>query len=61
MLLLDYYLKDNKYKSAFVSATAVLGVDVNYSQKDLLAYTPNISAIVTITQILVLYTVVKTR
>jgi hypothetical protein len=28
-LLLDYHLKDNKYKSALVSATAVIGVDGN--------------------------------
>ena len=27
LALLDYNLKDNKYRSAFVSASAVLGVD----------------------------------
>ncbi|KAF2175408.1 hypothetical protein K469DRAFT_610880, partial [Zopfia rhizophila CBS 207.26] len=29
--LLNYYLKDNKYKSVFISTTAVLDIDSNYS------------------------------
>jgi hypothetical protein len=28
-MLLDYYLKDNKYKSMLISAIAVIGVDSN--------------------------------
>jgi hypothetical protein len=59
--LLDHHLKDDEYKSAFVSATAVMGVDGDRRWKDPLAYTPIISAIVTIARMLVLYTAVKTR
>jgi hypothetical protein len=59
--LLDHYLKDNEYKSALVSATAVIGVDGDRRWKDPLAYTPIISAIVTVARMLVLYTAVKTR
>ena len=29
ILLLDYYLKDNKYRSILISAAVVLGVDSN--------------------------------
>jgi hypothetical protein len=60
-LLLDYHLKDDEYKSALVSATAVMGVDGDCGWKDLLAYTPIISAIVTVARMLVLYTAVKMR
>ncbi|KAG9191444.1 hypothetical protein G6011_09532 [Alternaria panax] len=59
--LLDHHLKDDEYKSAFVSATAVMGVDGDRGWKDPLVYTPIISAVVTIARMLVLYTAVKTR
>jgi hypothetical protein len=57
--LLDYYFKDDKYTSVFISTAAVLGVDTNHRWKDLLVYTPMISAIVTVARMLVLYTAVK--
>ncbi|KAI5359693.1 hypothetical protein J4E82_011755, partial [Alternaria postmessia] len=59
--LLDHHLKDDEYKSALVSATAVMGVDGDRGWKDPLVYTPIISAVVTVARMLVLYTAVKTR
>ena len=55
LALLDYNLKDNEYRSAFISASAVLGVDNIRGWKDLLIYTPTMSAIITVVKMLVLY------
>ena len=30
ILLMDYNLKDDKFKSMFISTVAVFGIDVNY-------------------------------
>jgi len=30
ILLIDYDLKDNKFKSAFISAVAVFSIDINH-------------------------------
>ena len=55
LALLDHNLKDNKYRSVFVSALAVLGVDNIRGWKDLLIYTPIMSAIIIVIKMLVLY------
>lgn len=59
--LLDHHLNDDAYKSAFISATAVLGIDSDRGWKDALAYRPIISAVVTVARMLVLHMAVKTR
>ena len=59
--LLDHHLKDDEYRSVLVSAAAVLGVDSNRGWMDPLAYTPVISAIVTVAKMLVLYSATKER
>ena len=59
--LLDHHLKDDEYRSVLVSAAAVLGVDSNRGWMDPLAYTPAISAIVTMAKMLVLYRAVTKR
>ena len=61
LALLDHNLKDNEYRSAFVSASAILGVDNIRGWKDLLIYTPTMSAIITVAKILVLYQAKKIR
>jgi len=61
LLLLDYNLKDDKYKSVLVSVAAVFRVDSNYGWKSALSYTPTISAIVTVIRMLVLYKASKAR
>ena len=59
--LLDYNLKDNKYKSVLISAAVVFRVDNNYSQKSALSYTPIILAIIIVIRMLVLYKASKAR
>jgi superfamily II DNA helicase RecQ len=54
LALLDHKLKDNEYKSALVSATAVLGVDADNGWQRPQSYTPKLSAIVTVSRMLVL-------
>lgn len=59
--LLDYYVKDQYYRSALVSATAALGVDSARGWKSPLVYTTSLSAIVTVAKMLVLYSAVQER
>jgi superfamily II DNA helicase RecQ len=59
--LLDHQLGDHYYKSALVSATAVLGVDRNCGWKPPHSYTTLLSGIVTVAKMLVLYSAVQTR
>jgi superfamily II DNA/RNA helicase len=59
--LLDHQLGDHYYKSALVSATAVLGVDQNCGWKSPHSYTTLLSGIVTVAKMLVLYSAVQTR
>jgi hypothetical protein len=54
LALLNHKLKDNEYKSALVSATAVLGVDAENGWQRPQSYTPKLSAIVTVSRMLVL-------
>ncbi|KAF2175100.1 hypothetical protein K469DRAFT_767145, partial [Zopfia rhizophila CBS 207.26] len=51
--LLDYYLKDDEYRSVFINTTIVLNINSNY------IYMFMISAIVTIVRILVLFIVIR--
>ncbi|KAF1925611.1 uncharacterized protein M421DRAFT_37392, partial [Didymella exigua CBS 183.55] len=59
--LLDHHVKDDYYRSALVSATAVLGVDCDCGWKSPLVYTTSLSAIVTVAKMLVLYSAVQAR
>ncbi|KAI9881994.1 MAG: hypothetical protein M1823_006286, partial [Watsoniomyces obsoletus] len=59
--LLDHQLGDDYYKSALVSATAVLGVDWDRGWKSPLVYTTTLSAVVTVSKMLVLYSAVQAR
>lgn len=59
--LLDHHSKDDAYKSAFISATAVLGIDSDRGWKDAMSYPPIISAIVTVARMLVLYRAASIR
>jgi superfamily II DNA helicase RecQ len=59
--LLDHQLGDDYYRSALVSATAVLGVDRDRGWKSPLVYTTTLSAIVTVSKMLVLYSAVQAR
>lgn len=59
--LLDHQLGDDYYKSALVSATAVLGVDRDRGWKSPLVYTTTLSAVVTVSKMLVLYSAVQAR
>jgi hypothetical protein len=59
--LLDHQLGDHYYKSALVSASAVLGVDRNCGWKPPHSLTTLLSGIVTVAKMLVLYSAVQTR
>jgi superfamily II DNA helicase RecQ len=59
--LLDHQLGDHYYKSALVSATAVLGIDRNGGWKPPSKYTTALSGIVTVAKMLVLYSAVQAR
>ncbi|KAF2835754.1 hypothetical protein M501DRAFT_915202, partial [Patellaria atrata CBS 101060] len=59
--LLDHQLKDSEYQSALISATAAFGVDADQGWKGVLAYTPTLSAIITVARMLVLYQARQTR
>ena len=59
--LLDHQLGDDYYKSALVSATAVLGVDRDRGWKSPLVYTTVLSGFVTVSKMLVLYSAVQAR
>ena len=54
--VLDHHLKDDEYKSAFVSAKAALEVIGDRDWKDSLAFAPVISAVIAIARMLVLST-----
>ena len=55
ILLMDYNLKDDKFKSAFISAVAVFSIDVNCGWKDVLGFMLTILAIIIVIRMLVLY------
>jgi superfamily II DNA or RNA helicase len=59
--LLDHQLGDDYYKSALVSATAVLGVDRDCGWKGPLVYTTTLSGFITVSKMLVLYSAVQAR
>jgi hypothetical protein len=61
LLLLDYNLKDDKYKSILISIAAVFRVDSNCGWKSALSYTLTILAIITVIRMLVLYKASKAR
>jgi len=55
ILLMDYNLKDNKFKSAFVSAVAVFSIDVNCRWKNVLGFMLIILVVIIVVRMLVLY------
>jgi hypothetical protein len=61
LALLDHDIRDHEYSSAFVSAMAVLGVDVERGWKEPFIYTPTLSAVVTVARMLVLFQAKRSR
>ena len=60
ILLIDHDLKDDEFKSAFISAVAAFSIDINHGWKDALGFMLTISAIVTVMRMLVLYQAMRT-
>jgi hypothetical protein len=62
LALLDDDIKDNEYRNALISALAAWGIDERRGGwKSALQYTPDLSAIVTVGKMLVLYQANRTR
>lgn len=55
IFVLDYDIGDSEYSNALVSALAVLGIDGGGGWKSPVIYTPMLSAVVTISKMIVLH------
>lgn len=59
--LLDHEITAGDYQSGFLSAMAVIGIDVDLAWKSPLGYTREMSGIITVTRMLVLHHATRTR
>jgi hypothetical protein len=61
LLLVDYDVKDNKYRNALVSAIVILGIDSETAWTLAINYTSTILAIITVVKMFVLYQAKRSR